>query len=149
MYRFLGASLISYLLSSGFKESFNQFNADYMRHKFYNEGKRSKYKSPFITLMLTGLFGGYGMLYVSPRIGLPFAVLDMFLLPVFLFAVILRPLEIALALLAVFSHNEVLNELEIEFNLYEEVENAEKQPFNHKSVPRINGRKYRRNPYVS
>lgn len=149
MYNFLSSGLISYILSSGFKKGFDQYNLDKMRDNFYNKGKKPKYKSSFLTLLLTGVFGGFGMLYISQRIGVSFVIMDMFLLPFFIFAIILRPIEIAISLLAVFSHNQMLGELENEFNLYNEHKHNQ-QPFPIKNRSKsINGKTYIRNPYVS
>src|SRR5699024_10611524 len=159
MYNFLSSGLISYILSSGFKKGFDQYNLDKMRDNFYNKGKKPKYKSSFLTLLLTGVFGGFGMLYISLRIdvyffivvmfSLLFFIIDMFLLPFFIFAIILRPIEIAISLLAVFSHNQMLDELENEFNLYNEHKHNQ-QPFPIKNRSKsINGKTYIRNPYVS
>src|SRR5699024_12738518 len=107
---------------------FDQYNLDKMRDNFYNKGKKPKYKSSFLTLLLTGVFGGFGMLYISQRIGVSFVIMDMFLLPFFIFAIILRPIEIAISLLAVFRLNQMLGELENEFNLYNEHKHNQ-QPF--------------------
>src|SRR5699024_12860464 len=102
MYNFLSSGLISYILSSGFKKGFDQYNLDKMRDNFNNKGKKPKYKSSFLTLLLTDVFGGFGMLYISQRIGVSFVIMDMFLLPVFIFAIICRLIDIAISLLSVF-----------------------------------------------
>ena len=76
--------------------------------EYKTTGEIPKKKSLLLALLLTFIFGGFGLLYVAPKTAIPFTVIELFLMLFFLLGLLLRPVALVIALIATLSYNRMI-----------------------------------------
>lgn len=105
--RTLNNAMLGALAGFGLRVLYDRFNQKNMVEQYEFTGKVPKKKSMLLAILLATVFGSLGLLYSSPRMAVPFLIIEVplfFLLFLFIF---LRPIIIFIAIAAILSHNSV------------------------------------------
>lgn len=106
---------LGFLLGFGLRRLYDSYNRKTFLKKYHKTGEIPKKKSLAIAILLTCIFGSFGLFYIAPRTAIPMLIIDLpFILLLLLFllvSILLRPIIVFVAVVATISHNAVAKQL--------------------------------------
>lgn len=99
-----------FLLGFGSRVLFDRYNQKRMLKHYQETGGIPEKKSVWKGLLVTGLFGSFGLFYVAPRVAFVFVILEILMFPLLL-NLLFRPIVLIVALIATISRNKMIESL--------------------------------------
>lgn len=102
--------LFGFLIGYGTRRGYDAHNRMILMDNYKRTGEIPKKKSLAISLLLALLFGGFGLFYISPRVAVPFTLMEILMFPIFVgvLNILARPLILFFALIATLSYNRMI-----------------------------------------
>lgn len=111
MRNFAGSFASSAIAGAFARNSYDSFNIQKMIEDYEIYGLIPDKKSITIAMVLTILFGSFGLIYSSPRMAIGLSIIDIPAMLLIIPSLMIRPIVVMIAIASVISHNQMIDRL--------------------------------------